>query len=271
MTAVTFVIRFSDLNSYLDQNRLQIWVESFGAFGPLVYILIFAIAPALFLPGLPITLAGGLAFGPIWGTVYASVGSTIGAGLAFLISRYFAREGVEKFIGEQWKKIDEGVTQRGWIYVAITRLIPSFPFNFLNYAFGLTKIPFGTYIITSWVCMFPATAAYVIFASSLLTLLQEKILNIFLIGLVLLLLVYLIPLAYRKWRGVIVAILIGCIGLTTPFTHASDGTIQLRIYVTFKFDPSNLASPSDSNIFLNGFGFQKPKHNGSQNKHRQAQ
>lgn len=194
-------IRISGLQAYLDQERLRGWIGGFGAGGPIVYILIFSIAPSLFLPGLPITVAGGLVFGPLWGTAYASIGSTLGAGIAFLVARYFARNAISEMLGERWKKIDEGVTQKGWIYVAITRLIPIFPFNLLNYAFGLTKIPFLTYLLTSWLFMLPGTTAYVVFSSSLLDLLKGNASPAFLIGLVLLLLVSLAPFVYRRWKG----------------------------------------------------------------------
>jgi uncharacterized membrane protein YdjX (TVP38/TMEM64 family) len=195
------VIRWLGVQEYLDQERLRSGIDRWGAWGPLLYIVIFAIAPVLFLPGLPITIAGGLAFGPLWGTVYASIGSTLGAGLAFLVARYFAREAVSEMLGEQWKRIDEGVAERGWVFVAITRLIPLFPFNLLNYAFGLTRIPFGIYLFASWLFMLPGTAAYVIFSSSLLDLVKGEVSPAFLIGISLLLAVSLIPLLYRRWKG----------------------------------------------------------------------
>ncbi len=200
LVALAAAIQFSGWSEYLDQGRLQTWISGFGATGQLVYIMIFVTAPALFLPGLPITLAGGLAFGPMWGTIYASVGSTLGAGAAFLIARYFARGAIQNLLGERWKKIDKGVAQRGWVYVAITRLVPIFPFNLLNYAFGLTKIPFWVYLLTSWVCMFPATAAYVVFSSSLLGLLKGKVSGTFLAGLILIVIVSLMPMVYRNRR-----------------------------------------------------------------------
>jgi uncharacterized membrane protein YdjX (TVP38/TMEM64 family) len=105
------VIRLLGLQEVLDQERLRSGIDRWGAWGPILYIVIFAIAPVLFLPGLPITVAGGLVFGPVWGTVYASVGSTLGAGLAFLIARYFAREAVSEMLEERWKRIEEGVAE----------------------------------------------------------------------------------------------------------------------------------------------------------------
>ncbi|MCG3117740.1 MAG: DUF3047 domain-containing protein [Candidatus Manganitrophus sp. SA1] len=201
LIGVIVAIRAGGLTEYLDQQRLHEVIGRWGIWGPLIYILIFAVAPALFLPGLPITVAGGLAFGPVWGTIYASIGSTLGAGLAFLVSRYFARGAVSEMLGERWKKIDEGVARKGWVYVAITRLIPIFPFNLLNYAFGLTRIGFIPYLFTSWLFMLPGTAAYVIFSSSLLDLLKGQISPALLLGLLLIALVSLAPLFYRRWKG----------------------------------------------------------------------
>lgn len=195
------VIRAGGLTEYLDQQRLQEAISRWGIWGPLFYILIFAIAPALFLPGLPITVVGGLAFGPVWGTIYASIGSTLGAGLAFLISRYLARGAISEMLGERWRKIDEGVARKGWIYVAVTRLIPIFPFNLLNYAFGLTQIGFVPYLLTSWLFMLPGTAAYVVFSSSFIDLLKGQVSPTLLLGFLLIALVSLVPLFYRKWKG----------------------------------------------------------------------
>ncbi|MFY9269793.1 MAG: DUF3047 domain-containing protein [Candidatus Manganitrophaceae bacterium] len=194
-------IRWFGLQASLDPQRLRSGIEPWGIWGPFAYITVFAIAPVLFLPGLPITIAGGLAFGPFWGTVYASVGSTLGAAFAFLVSRYFGRQAALEMMGERWRAIDRGVSERGWLFVAITRLAPLFPFNLLNYAFGLTGISFPVYLLTSWFFMLPGTAAYVIFSSSLFDLLKGEVSPIFLIGLILFLTVSLIPFLYRRWRG----------------------------------------------------------------------
>lgn len=191
-------IYFSGAGTGWDEERLREWIDSFGSAAPLIYIVIFAVAPVLLLPGLPITVAGGLAFGPLRGTVYASIGSTLGAGFAFLVARYFARQAVQDFLGERWKRVDEGVAEKGWLYVAITRLIPIFPFNLLNYAFGLTRIRFATYLFISWLFMLPGTAAYVVFSASLLDLLKGKTSPVFWIGVGLFLALFALQYFYRK-------------------------------------------------------------------------
>ncbi|OGP29552.1 MAG: hypothetical protein A2073_02745 [Deltaproteobacteria bacterium GWC2_42_11] len=200
LIVIIIIVKISGLGDYLDKDRLQIWIKGFGIWGPLVYILIYSITPSLFVPGLPVTMAAGLAFGPVYGTIYAIIGATIGASIAFLVARYFARGFVEDLLKGRFKTIDEEVGKRGWVFVAITRLIPLFPFNLLNYAFGLTKIKFSHYVIASFFCMLPATAAYVMFSSSIFDILKGKISRELIIGIILITVVSVIPVLYKKRR-----------------------------------------------------------------------
>ena len=197
LITIVITIKILRLDQYLEKERLQNWISSFGRAGPIAYIILFSITPSLFLPGLPVTVAGGIVFGPLWGTIYASIGSTIGACLAVLIARYFARSQIENLLTGKLQTIDEGVEKKGWIFVAITRLIPLFPFNLLNYAFGLTKIKFRDYAIASWIFMLPGTAAYTIFSSSLLDAIHGRVSKELIIGIVLLALISAVPLIYR--------------------------------------------------------------------------
>jgi len=163
--AGAFLARIFGLQEVLNLKNLthlKAWIESFGSLAPLVFIAGYILAVILFVPGLPITVLGGVAFGPIWGTVYVSIASTIGAALAFLIARYGARGMVEGWVAKSPRlaKIDQAITRHGWRIVMITRLAPLFPFNLQNYAYGLTRIGFWSYLLTSWPCMLPATAAY---------------------------------------------------------------------------------------------------------------
>jgi uncharacterized membrane protein YdjX (TVP38/TMEM64 family) len=135
-------------------------IRALGVWGPLAYIVLYSIAPSLFIPGFPLTIAGGALFGPVWGTVYTLIGATSGATFAFFIARYLAAEWVEQRAQGIVKKLKEGVEQEGWRFVAFTRLVPLFPFNLLNYAFGLTKIRPLHYIVTSFFAMLPGAAAY---------------------------------------------------------------------------------------------------------------
>jgi uncharacterized membrane protein YdjX (TVP38/TMEM64 family) len=166
IVAVYSVLKHYGITEYLTRDnipKIKEKINSFGAIAPLVYIGFYIIATVFFLPGLPITLLSGLAFGPIWGVVYASIGSVIGVSCAFLIARYVARGMVAGWVegNRQFRRIDLGVERQGWRMLMITRLIPIFPFNLQNYAYGLTSIRFPTYALVSWICMLPGTAAYV--------------------------------------------------------------------------------------------------------------
>ena len=144
-------------------SKFKVQVDGFGVIGPLVYIALYIMATVFLLPALVLTTFAGAAFGPVLGVVYVSIASVSGASVAFLIARYAARDMVEHWIArnEQLQKIDAGVERHGWRMVMITRLVPLFPFNLQNYAYGLTRIRFFTYFFVSWLCMLPGTIAYV--------------------------------------------------------------------------------------------------------------
>ena len=144
----------------LDVGALETWVSGAGAAGPLLFIGLYAAATVLFLPGSVLTLAGGALFGPLWGTLYNLTGATLGAGLAFLVARYLASDWVQNRLGGRAGRLLQGVEAEGWRFVAFTRLVPLFPFNLLNYALGLTRIPFLHYLAATLVFMLPGALAY---------------------------------------------------------------------------------------------------------------
>jgi uncharacterized membrane protein YdjX (TVP38/TMEM64 family)/rhodanese-related sulfurtransferase len=148
------------LRDRFDSAALEDWVSAAGAAGPLLFMAIYAVVTVLFLPGSVITLAGGALFGPVWGTLWNLTGATVGASLAFLVARYIGADWVERRAGPRLKRLDEGVSAEGWRFVAFVRLVPLFPFNLLNYALGLTRIPFLAYVVASWIFMLPGAFAY---------------------------------------------------------------------------------------------------------------
>lgn len=146
-------------------NALQ-WIEGLGALGALVFILLYIVATVAFLPGSVVTLGGGVVFGVVLGSIYVFVGATIGATLAFLIGRYVARDWIAKKIdgNQKFKAIDEAVGGEGFKIVLLTRLSPVFPFNLLNYAYGVTGVSLKDYFFGS-VGMIPGTIMYVYIGS----------------------------------------------------------------------------------------------------------
>lgn len=202
LVVAILTVRLTGLHTYLDQQKLRAWIQNFGVWGPIIYMFIYLVAPALFLPGLPITLVGGLLFGHFWGVVYSIFSATGGSCVAFLVARYLGREWVgSKIKGTKLGKLDAEVEKQGWKIVAFTRLIPLFPFNLLNYAFGLTNIKLSHYALTSFICMLPACIAYIVFGSSLLDLLKGKVSPQLIVGIILVIIVSLIPIYYKKRKA----------------------------------------------------------------------
>jgi len=157
VTAVTLVVIYRD---QIDAAALENWVRDAGAVAPLLFILVYALAAILFIPGTIFTLAGGALFGPVLGTLYNLTGATLGATLAFLIARYLAADMVANKAGGRIKQLINGVEAEGWRFVAFVRLVPLFPFILMNYALGLTRLRLLYYIIASFVFMMPGAIAY---------------------------------------------------------------------------------------------------------------
>ena len=156
---------------FLDvQELIQValaWISDLGPWGPVFFIVFYILATVLFLPGLIPTMAAGVLFGVIQGTLLVSISSISGATLAFLTGRYLAREWVAAMIrgNQKFEAIDAAVAQEGWKIVGLTRLSPVFPFNLLNYAFGLTQVSLKHYFLASWIGMLPGTVMYVYIGS----------------------------------------------------------------------------------------------------------
>ena len=172
IAAVVFIIvlaRVLEADKYL--GSLQNWIQSLGSWGPVVFILIYAIAVVAAVPGVALTLIAGALFGSAVGIVVVSLAATLGASLAFLVARYFARDAAARWLSkkETFRRLDEMTETHGATIVALTRLVPIFPFNLFNYGFGLTRVPFWTYVFWSWLCMLPATFVYVVGADAVTT------------------------------------------------------------------------------------------------------
>jgi len=159
----------SQTNSFNPQailrDALQ-WIDSLGTVGALAFIGLYIIATIAFLPGSILTLGAGVVFGVVWGSLYVFVGATIGATAAFLVGRYLARGWVARKIADNknFAAIDRAVGREGLKIVLLTRLSPIFPFNLLNYAFGVTGVSLKDYFIGS-VGMIPGTIMYVYIGS----------------------------------------------------------------------------------------------------------
>jgi uncharacterized membrane protein YdjX (TVP38/TMEM64 family) len=158
------VIFFTQQNAltFLEAIRGQWW-------GPVVFVLIYAAACVVALPGWILTLAGGAVFGLLWGTVLNVVASNLGASLAFFTARFLGRDFVKDLMKKgKLAEFDEQINRSGFKTIFRLRLIPLVPFNGLNFGSGLSSVRYRDYFLGSLLGMFPGTFIYTYFASALL-------------------------------------------------------------------------------------------------------
>lgn len=156
----------SDFNLQALLKDTLTWIENLGSIGAIAFIGIYIMATVAFLPAFILTLGAGVLFGVWLGSIYVFIGATLGSIAAFLIGRYLARDWVAKKIAgnDKFRAIDRAVGKEGLKIVLLTRLSPAFPFNLLNYAFGVTGVSARDYIIGS-IGMIPGTIMFVYIGS----------------------------------------------------------------------------------------------------------
>lgn len=145
------------------------WIKSLGSFGYLVFVLVHILAMVAAIPRSVLAIVAGVLFESVVGIILVTISAPIGAGLAFLIARYFARDATARWVARNKKinRLYEIVEKRGAIVLVATRLATFSPANVLNFAFGLTGISFTTYMFWSFLCMIPVTVLYVVGADTI--------------------------------------------------------------------------------------------------------
>jgi uncharacterized membrane protein YdjX (TVP38/TMEM64 family) len=145
VTAI-LLVQFTPIKDYLTEEKLSGLKDAAGLWGPIVFIVLYALGICLFLPGTLLTGLGAALFGPFLGTVVNWIGAMIGASAAFLIGRTLGREYAASLIGDKLKKYDDAIERNGFATVLYLRLV-YFPFTPMNFGMGLTKVRFWDYFI----------------------------------------------------------------------------------------------------------------------------
>jgi len=195
--------RFLTLESLKEHRQLlqQMAIDTPLA-SALVFMAIYIVQTALSLPGAAIlSLSAGLLFGSILGTLYAVVAATIGATLAFIVTRYLLHDPVQRKFGTRLEGINQELAQRGFNYLLFLRLVPLFPFFLINLAAGLTRLPLRTFVLATMLGIIPGGFVYVNAGAGLAAInslgdvASPRVLGSFL----LLGIFSLIPVAWQKW------------------------------------------------------------------------
>lgn len=147
--------------------RVRAWIAEAGPWGWLAYVLLYALAVVLLVPGSLLALSAGLAYGP-WGVPLALLAATAGASLSFLIGRYVAGEALRRVSHRRLvlRALECAVMDGGWRFIGLVRLSPLLPFGLLNYYFGVTRIPFKAYLPGTLLGIIPGTSVNVLLASA---------------------------------------------------------------------------------------------------------
>lgn len=152
-----------------DFSRLQAVVQQSGTRGYALYVVLFILATLFLLPGSLLVIVGGLVFGTVTGTLLSLIAATLASALSFLFARWLGRDILLKYLGHTaaFRTIERGIRESGSDYLILTRLIPLFPYNIQNYAYGLTAIPFWRYTLISALTTLPGLFIYTLMANEL--------------------------------------------------------------------------------------------------------
>ncbi len=157
-----FLIVFVLSAWYFQQHVQQIIqsIKHLGLWAPIGFVLVYCFSTLMLLPTMVLTLAGGAIFGPFEGTLFNLTGASLGACLAFLISRHLAADWVHQRKARSIQQLMDAVERHGWQSVALLRVLPLLPFNLVNYGMGVTAIRFRVYAVTTVIFLLPPEILY---------------------------------------------------------------------------------------------------------------
>lgn len=160
------LVRLTPVKQYLTPDALGQYLDMTGVWGPIIFILIYAVGICLFLPGTLLTGLGAAIFGAYWGFIWVWIGAMIGASTAFIIGRTLGREFAASLIGDKLKKYDDGIERNGFATVLYLRLV-YFPFTPMNFGMGLTKVHFWDYVAGTGLGIIVGTFIFTFFVGTL--------------------------------------------------------------------------------------------------------
>jgi uncharacterized membrane protein YdjX (TVP38/TMEM64 family) len=151
-----------------DVATLKEGIARTGGIAPLIYVLAYTVRPLVLFPASLFSIAGGLIFGPLWGTVWTVIGASAGALVSFVSARWLFRSVRRSSpLHPGWETIQKGIESKGFVWVLIVRLIPLFPFDVVSYGAGLSRVSIHAFLWGTVLGILPGTFAYNQFGYSL--------------------------------------------------------------------------------------------------------
>jgi uncharacterized membrane protein YdjX (TVP38/TMEM64 family) len=148
------------LTGSLGPERVRDWIDGFGLLGPVAFVAVSSLLTVALFPGPLLAGASGLLFGTALGTPLSILAATLGASLAFSLSRWWAHDAVLALAGRRLLALRDWVGRRGFLSVLYARLAPGVPYHLVNYAAGLTPIALRTFAAATAVGAAPRAFAY---------------------------------------------------------------------------------------------------------------
>ena len=172
LVAAALAVRASPARGWLTPRGIEQLLAALREpwWAPLAFVAAYTLGAALDFSGGVLTLVGGAVFGFWWGALLNLLGANLGASAAFWVARLLGREGLHALLGDRLSGgLDRLAHQAGFAWLLRLRLIPIVPFNLLNFASGLTALPWRTYAAATAIGVIPATLVYTFFADALLS------------------------------------------------------------------------------------------------------
>jgi uncharacterized membrane protein YdjX (TVP38/TMEM64 family) len=181
---------------FADPRQLKVEVLSWGPWGPIAYILLFAIGPSFLVPGAVMTIAGGLAFGALWGAIWSLTGADLGALIAFGAGRFLGRSFVDWAVGTRFQQVLSRLARNGFYVTLYLRIVPVIPYNAFNLLAGASPIRFRDYFWASAIGMIPGTVLFAFLGDALWHPASPR----FFVGLALIMCCFAGGETYRRWK-----------------------------------------------------------------------
>lgn len=152
---------------FRDPKMVKVEVLQYGAWGPVIFMLLYAVGPSFLVPGAVMTIAGGLAFGTFWGAIYSLIGADVGALVAFGAGRFLGKSFVQGIVGERFQSMLTKIAKHGFQIIFYLRVVPVIPYNALNLLAGASPITFRDYFWASVIGMIPGTILFAFLGDAL--------------------------------------------------------------------------------------------------------
>lgn len=161
LTIIIYTINNLSIFKGISPSNIQNYINSFGAFSPVIYIILFTFVPLTLFPDSILAIAGGLVFGLVHGFLYTLIGALLGATLSFYIARFLGRDVVKKFFGKKFASLENSLEKNGFFVILLLRLIPLFPFDVISYSAGFSKVKYKDFMLATLIGTMPGILVFV--------------------------------------------------------------------------------------------------------------